>query len=1490
MEAYQATTNKPVGKKGVVVIGGGIAGIQAALDLARAGAEAYLVEKSPAVGGRMAQLDKTLPTNDCSICILSPFLVECARHERIHLLTLAEVEGISGSAGDFTVQVLQHPRYIDTDRCTGCSDCEKVCPVEINSRFECGLSSHKAIYRAYPQAVPNVYAIMKGDEPPCNAACPAGINVQGYVALVAIGKYEEAYRLIKEAMPFPSVCGRVCYAPCEEACNRKSIDQSIAIRALKRFVSDLASRTEATRDSREPGQTGKIRREAPVAVIGSGPAGLTAAWKLAGRGYPVTVFESLRLAGGMLRVGIPRYRLPADILDQEIQAICDEGVEIRCGQRIDDIPSLIKNGYRAVCVAVGAHRSPGVGLPGEDLEGAVHALEFLRRTSLDGNERLGGRVVVIGGGNAAIDAARTALRLGGDSVQIAYRRSRDEMPAYPQEVEAALKEGIGIIFQAAPVEIIGKVGKVSGIRMIRTQLGEPDDSGRRSPIPVEGSEFDIEADLVILAISQQPDTEWLSGKARIARDGTIEVDPVTLETGLERVFAAGDAVSGPATVVEAIGTGLQAAESIHRYLSGIPLREGREPYEHKLADTPPYCFPPAARCQAPEISSQERTRSFDEVELRFPEETAVTEAKRCMACGICCSCMECVQACEADAIRHDDEPARFEIKAAAVIVATGFDEMDPRPIRNLGYGDFEDVLTGLEFERMLNASGPTGGKIMRRSDGRTPRSIAFVQCVGSRDERYNPYCSRVCCMYSVKQCIVAKEHESSISDFYYFYRDMRAYGRGFEEFYLRAKNETGIRFVKSSPSSISRNGDGRLSLHYEDPKTARPSSVEAEMVVLSCAMKPSEGTDTLSQALGIELDTDGFFKITDPLSCPVTSTRGGIFISGCASGPKDIPDSVAQASAASAKALSLLEERTLPEEKPLPQNDPTEEPRIGVFVCHCGLNIGRVVDSKQVAAYAGGLPGVVYAADNLYTCSDDTQKRIAETIKERGLNRVVVAACTPRTHEPIFRQTCAEAGLNPYLFEMANIRDQCSWVHSDLPQDATEKAKDLVRMAVARAKLLVPLERKRVDVERSVLVIGGGIAGIQCAIDTARLGIDTHIIERESRLGGQLRNLNSLFPSGRSALELLEEKIQELRSLPVKIHLDTSIDSIEGFIGNFTVKINGNELTAGAIVLATGGIGREPEGKLAYGKLRNVKTSIEFEKALQETTSFNRGKQVVFIQCVGAREPEGYTGCSRYCCQVTLKQACEAARKGATVTVVHRDIRAFTRYGEDLYRQARLSGVRFVRQGEDSQIKIQGDGHVEALGVYDETLASDLTLPCDLAVLAVPMVPAAATEDLSETLRIPLGSDGFFLEKHVKLGPLETNTEGIFLCGCAQYPKDIPDSLAQASGVAAKVGILLARPYVTLDPTTAVIRTEMCRACGTCVEICEYNALSIVEEEGRKYAAVNEALCKGCGACAPHCPTGAIVARHFTDRQIETMIDSLLLRKAEHDQEIEKEG
>ncbi len=1106
------------GKVGsAMVVGAGIGGMQASLDLANAGFHVTLIEQTTAIGGRMAQLDKTFPTNDCSMCTISPKLIEVDKHLNIDTITAADVIGLEGEPGDFRVRVLKRPRIVDLDKCNSCGDCLEACPVEVPSEFDEGTMPRKAIYKRYPQAIPGAMAISKAERPPCVLPCPANVNCQGYVALIADGRFGEAYDLIRQRNPFPSVCGRVCHHPCEQECNRCELDEPVAINNLKRFAADWVAERRAAGEDPAPPPVGQIDPDKPpVAVVGGGPAGLTTARDLALAGYPVTLFEAQETLGGTMLLGIPEYRLPDEVLQRDIDDMVASGFEVRTGVAMGrdfTLDSLKQDGYRAVFLGIGCTRpamltrsTDGSKMKGAELDGVLSGLDFLRDVKLGRDPRLSDRVVVIGGGNVAIDVAMTARRQGAEQVELVCLEGRDEMPAHDWEIQDARDEGVTIHTAWGPKELVGSDGKVTGVKLQGCSRAF-DDQGRFAP------QFDanplnsmrIEADHIIIAIGQQSDFSFLAPNDPLwdRSKRFVHADPLTLQTNVDWVFAGGDMQSGPASVIEAVAQGHEAAESIDRFLRGEDLAAGREKPEQKAAETPQREFLLWPRAVPARLPLDQRD-GYAEIEQTLDQSAAVTEAKRCLACGICSECMQCVAACTAEAIIHDMLPEEVTIDVGAILLAPGFEPFDPLERGEYGYGQCPNVITSLEFERILSASGPYQGHVLRPSDRTEPRRVAWIQCVGSRDiQTGNDYCSGVCCMYAIKEAIMAVDHVPGL-EATIFYNDIRAYGKGFETYYEGAKQNYGERFLRGIISSVKQLQQTKnLLLSYVDDN-GRVTQEEFDLVVLSVGLRPSAGTSELADVLGIELNRFGFCR-TDTLD-PSRTSRPGVYVAGAAAAPVDIPETVMTASAAAALVGeelkdargTMIREKTYPPERDVSQ----EEPRIGVFVCRCGTNIARSVEVPDVVEYAKTLPGVVFAEENLYTCSTDTQLKIMDAIREHGLNRVVVASCTPRTHEPLFQDTLREAGLNQHLFDMANIRDQCSWVHFNQPEAATFKAKDLVRMAVARVATLRPFQDVRLEVDQRAIVIGAGVAGMTAALSLAEQGFEAALIERDSQPGG----------------------------------------------------------------------------------------------------------------------------------------------------------------------------------------------------------------------------------------------------------------------------------------------------------------------------------------------------------------------------------------------------
>lgn len=889
-----------------MVVGGGIAGITAALKIANAGYKVFMIEKEEIIGGKMAQFDKTFPTLDCSGCILTPKTSEVGRHRNIEILTKSEVTEVTGFVGNFKVRVLQKPRYVSVDKCTGCGDCQQVCPVNIPSPFELGMTTRHPISRPFPQAIPNTYSIIRTGMPPCQSACPAGVNVQGYMALTGVGKFEQALSLVRERMPFASACGRICVRPCEDACKRGQIDSPTAICFTKRFLGDYEKETAA-----EWNPPIRDRREEKVAVIGSGPSGLSAAYYLALEGYQVTVYEKLPVAGGMLTVGIPSYRLPRDVINSEIENIRSMGVTIKTGVTFGEnvtFESLDEDGFSAVFLSTGLHIGRGLGLDGEDARGVLGGVEFLRKVALDEPVNVGEKVIVIGGGNVAVDVARTALRLGASQVELVCLESRHEMPAWERELDEALEEGVIIRNSLGPKRFVQDDGAIKSVEF-RKCLSVFDGNGRFSPSYDENDTTEIPCSTVFVAIGQASDSNFITSTRLTTKPGgIISINPDTMETSRPGVFAGGDCTLGPATFVEAVAHGRRAALSIDSYIKYGALRPviAREPASPvEISEAERKRAKPVLRSVMPVVAPEQRKRSFDPIECGFTEEMARSEGQRCLACGVCCQCGECVRKCGPQAIDLNQSAVTRELEVGAIVVATGVDVFDAYQYPEYGHGKYPDVITNLQFERLCNASGPTGGKVVRPSDGAVPNSVVFIQCVGSRDKsKGHEYCSKVCCMISAKQLSIFKHHNPQ-GQAYVFYIDNRAGGKGYEEFLRRAIEEEKAQYIRGRVAKVFEEG-GNLVVRGENSLVGCPVEVKADLVVLATGLVPQKDYVNVARALNLSTDKYGFFMELHPKLGPAETSLAGIYLAGCAQGPKDIPESVAQGGAAAAEALSLF--------------------------------------------------------------------------------------------------------------------------------------------------------------------------------------------------------------------------------------------------------------------------------------------------------------------------------------------------------------------------------------------------------------------------------------------------------------------------------------------------------------------------------------------------------------------------------------------------------
>ena len=892
-----------------MVVGGGIAGIHAALTLANSGKKVYLVEREPTIGGHMAQFDKTFPTLDCAACILTPKMTQVRSHPNIELLTYSEVDKVEGYVGNFNVRIRRKPRFISEELCTGCGECAKVCPVEVPSEFDEGLTNRKAVFRPFPQAVPNTFTIARQGTPPCQAACAIHQNAQGYVTLVGEGKFLEAREVILRDNPLPSICGRICTHPCMQACSRSSVDDPLNVPALKRFVMEFCQKEYGDYTLPIP----KEERQEKVAIIGSGPSGLMCAYELRQMGFKITIYEALPVVGGMLTVGIPAFRLPREVIKQEIDKLVEIGVDIRLNSPIgsDGIPlEQLRRDYDAVYVAVGAHIERKLNIPGENLSDVWGGIEFLRKVNLGEKVQLSGKFLVIGGGNSALDAARTALRSGATEVTIVYRRTRLEMPADEAEISAAEEEGINIEYLTAPISVTGSKA-VSALECQRMQLGEPDESGRRRPEPIPGATFTMPCDGLIITIGQSPDLSGMSVDEELptTRWNTVLADNATLETSLKGVFAGGDCVTGPDVVINALAGGKKAATTIQRYIDKEDLQVNREnegSYESTITvDTSGVTM--WKQIPVPCISLEQR-RTFKEVHQPYNLTEAMEEAKRCLDCGTCCDCQLCASVCEPNAIDYTMKDEYMDVQVGGIVLATGFKTFDPKRIARYGYGRYGNVFTSLEIERMVNASGPTGGQLKTR-DGKKPAMVGIVHCVGSRDDNTNSYCSKVCCMYSLKLAHLVRERTGA--EVYNFYIDMRTPGKGYEEFYDQLQHE-GNHFVRGrvaevTDSPLHPSEENHLIIRVEDTLVGMVRRIPVDMVILSVGLEPQQDAEDVRRMFNISCSTGGWFMERHPKLAPISTFTDGIVLAGTCQGPKDIPETVAQAGAAASEIMALAD-------------------------------------------------------------------------------------------------------------------------------------------------------------------------------------------------------------------------------------------------------------------------------------------------------------------------------------------------------------------------------------------------------------------------------------------------------------------------------------------------------------------------------------------------------------------------------------------------------
>jgi heterodisulfide reductase subunit A len=849
-------------------------------------------------------------------------------------------------------------------------------------------------------------------------------------------------------------------------------------------------------------------------------------------------------------------------------------------------------------------------------------------------------------------------------------------------------------------------------------------------------------------------------------------------------------------------------------------------------------------------------------------------------------CRICEGVCKNEAIDLNQEPEKKDLKVGAIVLAPGMEPYDPKVRAEYRYGTYMNVVTSMDYERLLCSTGPYEGEILRASDKKHPHKVAWIQCVGSREviEGGNSYCSAVCCTYAQKQVILTKDHDPE-AECTIFHNDIRSFGKDFERFYERTEALPGVRFIRSYVTIGKEIPETKnVTIRYSTPDEGVKEE-EFDMVVLSIGLCPPRDVQDIADTFGIELETHDFCKV-DPFN-PMETSRPGIFVSGAFQGPIDIPESVFSASGAGSQIGELLDyrrgklsqERVYPPERDVSQ----EEPKIGVFVCHCGANIGRVVDVPSTVEYCKTLPNVAYAQEQLFSCASNCAKEITDTIQEKGLNRVVVAACSPRTLEPLFRDTLREAGINQYYYEMANIREHNSWVHSKEKEEATDKAKDIIRMSVARACQLEPLQEFELPVNKAALVVGGGIAGMNSALSIAEQGHEVHLVEKETELGGIARRIHTTL-EGLDVQAYLQDLIKKIyQHRLIHVYHDATITEATGYIGNFVTTVKSDrgitEIKHGAAVIAIGADVYKPEEYL-YGEDDRVMTHLELEERISKgDEKVINAQSLVMIQCVGCRNEER-DYCSRICCSESVKNALKLKELNPQmdIYILFRDVRTYG-FNEDYYREAAANDVKFIRYEPDDKPQVEPgeseDGRsVLKVTATDYIIGHKLEIDADIISLAAAVIPSESTKEVANLFKVTLSLDGFFKEAHVKLRPVEFATDGVYLCGLAHYPKFIQETINQAYGAAGRVLTLLSHDIVIASGAVCEVDEKRCMGCGACVAACTYGALELRDTKQGKKAEVNPVLCKGDGLCNACCPTGAISLKHYTDEELLSQIDA----------------